>query len=185
MDQLCQLKGEDLLRLVQRGTLKRCERFDLVKRKEGKHLQALDNIGVVDIAPVLIELEGRGLVRVEPHSALLGLAHLLALRIEKQINGHGIGVLAQLSADQLGAAEHVAPLVVAAELHIAAVLLVEHVEVVALHYHVVEFEEGKTFFHALLVALRSEHIIHREAGSDLPQKLHIVEPEYPVRVVDH
>ena len=37
-----------------------------------------------------------------------------------------------------GATEHVGPLVVAAKLHVAAVVLEEVVEIVALHYHVVE-----------------------------------------------
>ena len=60
-----------------------------------------------------------------------------------------VGVLAQLLADQLGAAQHVAPLVVAAELHIAAIMLEQVVEVVGLHDHVVEFQEGQTLLHPL------------------------------------
>ena len=47
---------------------------------------------------------------------------------------------------------HIAPLIVAAKLHIAAVVLEHVVEVVALHDHVVELEEGQALLHALLIA---------------------------------
>ena len=57
-------------------------------------------------------------------------------------------------------------------------------EVVALHYHVVEFKERKTFFHALLVALGAEHVVDREACAHVAQKLYIIELEQPVLVVD-
>ena len=92
---------------------------------------------------------------------------------------------AQLAADQLGAAQHVAPLVVAAELHVAAVVLEHVVEVVALHDHVVEFEEGQSLLHPLLVALGPQHIVDREAGAHLPQQLDVVQLEQPVGVVQH
>ena len=78
-------------------------------------------------------------------------------------------VLAELFADKLCAAEHIAPLVVAAKLHIAAVFLIESVKVVALHYHIVEFKEAQALLHALLIALRAQHIVNREARTDLSQ----------------
>jgi hypothetical protein len=77
------------------------------------------------------------------------------------------------------------PLVVAAELHVAAVVLEQIVEVVGLHDHVVEFQEAESALHALLVALRAEHVVDREACADVPQKLHIVELQQPVGIVDH
>ena len=94
-------------------------------------------------------------------------------------------VLAELAADELRAAEHVGPLVVAAELHIAAVVLEEVVEVVGLHDHVVELKEGKPLLHALLIALGAQHIVHGEARAHLAQQLNIVEIQQPVSVVDH
>ena len=51
--------------------------------------------------------------------------------------------------------------IVAAELHCAAVLLVQHIEVVALHYHVVKFKERETALHALLVTQRQGNLLHR------------------------
>ena len=88
-----------------------------------------------------------------------------------------MSILAELAADELCAAKHIRPLVVAAELHIAAVVFVEIVEVVGLHYHVVE--------HALLVAFGTQHIVDREACADLAEKIYIVEIEEPVGIVDH
>ena len=85
-----------------------------------------------------------------------------------------MSVLAELAANELSAAEHIAPLVVAAELHIAAVMLEHVVEVVALHYHVVKLKEAQALFHALLVALSSEHVVNGEAGPDLTQKLNVI-----------
>ena len=59
------------------------------------------------------------------------------------------------------------------------------VEVVGLHDHVVEFQERKTLFHALLIALGAQHIVHREARAHLAQQLNIVEIQQPVGVIDH
>ena len=157
----------------------------LLKRQEGQHTDALEHVAVTDIAPVLIELIGAGLVRVEPHGVAGGLAHLVPLRVGKQGDGHGVGVLAELAAYEFRAAEHVAPLVVAAELHIAVIVLEQVVEVVALHYHVVELKEAESLLHALLVALGAEHVIDGEACADLTQEVYIVEVQQPVGVVYH
>ena len=59
------------------------------------------------------------------------------------------------------------------------------VEVVGLHDHVVEFQEGQSPLHALAVAVRPEHVIDGEARADFPQKLYVVEVQQPVGVVDH
>ena len=96
-----------------------------------------------------------------------------------------MSVLAELLADKLSAAQHICPLVVAAELHVAAVLLVQHVEIVALHDHVVELEEGQTALPALLVALEGQHLVYAEACAYLAQNVDVVEIHQPVGVVDH
>ena len=49
-----------------------------------------------------------------------------------------MSILAQLAANQLCTAQHVAPLIITAELHITAVFLEQHIEVIALHDHVVK-----------------------------------------------
>ena len=64
--------------------------------------------------------------------------------------------------------------------------MLEHVvEVVALHYHVVKLKEAQALFHALLVALGSEHVVDREAGTDLAQKLNVIKRLEPGRVAKH
>ena len=138
MYHLRELIGKDLLGFVELLTLPAVHLVDLLERQECQHTDALEHIGIVNVAPVLVELKGRGLIRVEPDGALGGLAHLFALGIEQERNRHSVCIFAELTADELRAAEHVRPLVVAAELHIAAVVLEHIVEVVALHDHVVE-----------------------------------------------
>ena len=96
-----------------------------------------------------------------------------------------MGVLAQLLADQLGTSQHVAPLVVAAELHVAAVVLEHVVEVIALHDHVVELQEAEALLHALLVALGAQHVVHGEAGAHLAQHFNVVQRLQPLGVIQH
>ena len=64
--------------------------------------------------------------------------------------------------------------------------MLEHVvEVVALHDHVVELQEGQALLHALLVALGAQHVVHGEAGTYLAQQLNVVQVQQPVGVVQH
>ena len=185
MDQLRQLIGQNVLGLVELCTLPAGHLVDLLQRQEGQHPDALEHIGIRHVAPVLIELEGTGLVGIQPHGVAGGLAHLVALRVRQQGDGHGVGILAQLAADQLRAAQHIAPLVVAAELHIAAVVLEHIVEIVALHDHVVELQEAQALLHALLIALGPQHIVDGEAGAHLTQQIHVIQLQQPVGVVEH
>ena len=185
MNHLGQLVGENFLGLVELGVRPCVHLIDLLQRQEGQHPDALHHVGVAHVPPVLVEFKGRGLVGVQPDSVSGGLAHLVALGVRQQRDGHAVSVLAQLLADQLGAAQHVAPLVVAAELHIAAKMLEQVVEVVGLHDHVVEFQEGQSPLHALAVAVRPEHVVDGEARANFPQQLHVVQVQQPVGVVDH
>ena len=78
-----------------------------------------------------------------------------------------MSVLAELTSDKLCTAQHVAPLVITAELKVAVVLLEHVIKVVGLHDHVVKLQEGKSLLHTLLVALGTEHIVNGEAGTYL------------------
>lgn len=82
-------------------------------------------------------------------------------------------------------AEHVAPLVVAAHLQPAAVFLKQFKEVVGLHEHVGEFEEGEAVVrrHARLVAFGGEHLVDGEHGADVAHKLDEIQAAQPVSVV--
>ncbi len=158
---------------------------NLLQGQEGEPTDALHHVGVAHVAPVLVELVGAGLVGIEPDGVARRLAHLVALGIGKQIDGESVGVLPQLAADELGAPQHIAPLVIATKLHITAHCLEHMIEVIGLHDHIVEFQKGESLLHALLIALRPQHIVHREAGAHLPQKLYVVKVQEPVRVVEH
>ena len=54
-----------------------------------------------------------------------------------------------------------------------------------MHNHVVEFEEGQTIFHTLLVASCTKHVVHREAGADVPDKVNVIQVTKPVGIVYH
>ena len=140
--QFGQLICQDLFRRIELRALPGIHLIDLLQGKEGQHADTSEHIRVRHISPVLIELERGCLLRVKPYGAGLGLAHLLALGVQKQCDRHGACVLAQLPADQLRTRQHVAPLVVAAELQVAAVFLVQCVEIIRLHDHVVELQEA-------------------------------------------
>ena len=182
---LGQAVGKDFLDLVQLLPFLLLVAFDLFHRNKGEQLHALDDILVADISPVLVEIKGAGLIGIQPHGTLRGLAHLLSLRIGKEGNGHGLGIrILKLSADQLPAGQHVRPLVVAAELHLAAVILVKHIEVICLHDHIVEFEEGQSLLPSLLVASCGQHLIDRKAGPDFAQEIYIIQVQKPVGIID-
>jgi len=180
-----QLVCEDLFLLVDPAVIPLFHLLDLFDGEEGEHADALHDVRVIHVSPVLIELKGSGLVRVKPDRVACGLSHLVSLGVGEKGDGEGMGVLAQFLADEFGAGKHVAPLVIPAELHIAVMGLEEMIEVVGLHDHVVELEEAEASFHAVLVAFCAEHVVHRETGADFAEKLDVVEVEQPVRVVDH
>ena len=130
MNHLCQLVCELFFCAVYRAALKLCIFGNLFERHECEHLHALDNIGIVDISPVLEEIVGCRLFRVEPNGTVCRFAHLFALAVHEQVDGERICVLARLFADKVCSEKHIRPLVVAAELHIAAVVLMQVVEVI-------------------------------------------------------
>ena len=107
MDELGKLESEDLLGLVELAALPLVHLVDLLERKEGQHADALEDVRVADVAPVLIEVEGAGLVRIEPDGVARSLAHLLALRVRQKRDGHGVRVLAKLAANEFRTAQHV------------------------------------------------------------------------------
>ena len=89
-----------------------------------------------------------------------------------------------LAADQIRAGQHVAPLIVAAHLQTAAVVLKELQEVVALHQHVVELQEGQAALQTLLVALGRQHAVDGKQRADIADEIDIAQAAQPVGVVD-
>ena len=180
-----QLVSKDLLCLIELASFPLVHLIDLLKRQESQHTQAFEYVCICHVSPVLVEIERRSLVRIKPYGAALSLTHLLALGVEQQSDRHCVCIFAELAADQLGTAEHVAPLVISAELHVAAVFLVQCIEIVALHDHVVEFQEAQAAFHTLFVALCSQHAVYAEVCAYLAQYIDGIQVEQPVCIVYH
>ena len=145
----------------------------------------MDHVGIADVSPILIELIRRGFLRIEPDGALLGFAHLFAFAVLQQFHGQTEYFFSVAAAVQFDAADDVAPLIVAAQLHDAAILTVEHEEIVTLHQHIVQLEERETPLQALLIAFRGQHPIHGEMYSDFAQKVNVIQIAQPIGIVDH
>ena len=64
-------------------------------------------------------------------------------------------------------------------------MLEQVVKIVALHDHIVEFQEGEALFHALLVAFGAQHIVHAEARAHFAKQFHIVQRQQPICIVQH
>ena len=79
MDKVRQLICKDLLRLIELSAFPLVHLIDLFKRKECQHTDALKDIGVPDVSPVLVELVRGRLFRIEPDCSARRLAHFLAL----------------------------------------------------------------------------------------------------------
>ena len=86
-----------------------------------------------------------------------------------------MSILTQLTTNQLGTAEHVAPLVISAKLHVTAVTLEQLIEVVALHDHVVELKEAQSLLHTLFVALCAKHVVYGEASTYIAKQFNVVQ----------
>ena len=135
------VEGEDALRLVQIAVAPGAVAGDVRQRRKGEELEETLDVAVVRVAPVLVELVDRGLRPVQPHRALLRLAHLAAGGGGQKRQGEGAGLLRRHAADQVDAREHVRPLVVATQLQPAFFRAEEVQEIVGLQQHVVELEE--------------------------------------------
>ena len=144
---------------------------------------------VADVEPELVELVGRGVARVEPYVAALGLAELRAVGLgdERAGDGERLGFAAQLAADQLRTGGDVAPLVGAAQLHLAVHRLVEVQEVEALYQLVGEFGERHAVALAaetLLDRVFSHHVVDGDALADVADEFEERDVLHPVVVVD-
>ena len=78
-----------------------------------------------------------------------------------------MGIFSELLSNKFRSGEHIAPLVITAELHIATVVLIEAVEVISLHEHIGKFQEGKSVCETIHIATGSQHLIYGEMRSRL------------------
>ena len=78
-----------------------------------------------------------------------------------------MGIFSEFLTDKFRSGKHIAPLIITAELHIAAIVLIEAVEVVSLHEHIGKFQEGKSVCETIHIATGSQHLIYGEMRSRL------------------
>ena len=127
--------GQTLLQGAQAGVglLLLDERVDFLLVEDGEYLDVFRSVVVAYVEPELVELVGGGALGVEPDVAALGLAELAAVGLGDQRACEGESVVTSGDAAyQLCAGGDVAPLVRAAKLQVAALVLVEVEEVIAL-----------------------------------------------------
>ena len=88
--------------------------------------------------------------------------------------------------DQLDAGKDVAPLVRAAHLQIAAIVIVQHEVVVRLEQHVTEFRVRDALFagHPGRHGLLGQHVVDGEVLADIPEEVRHPDLAQPVSVVD-
>ena len=58
-------------------------------------------------------------------------------------------------------------------------------EVIALHNHIVEFEEGHAFFQTFFEAFSSKHTVYGEVNANFTEQLDIVQIHQPVSIIYH
>ena len=102
--------------------------------KAGEYLDVALCVVIANVEPELIELVRRCALRVEPDVSALCLAELLAVGLgyQRTCQRVSLSLAAERAAYKLGSGGHVAPLIVAAHLQLAALVLIEIQEVVAL-----------------------------------------------------
>ena len=108
-------------------------RLNLLFAEEGEDADIFLAVLVAAVEPELVKVVRGGLGGIEPDVALLGLTELAAVGLGDERTGEGEGLAVGLAANQLGAGGDVAPLVGAAHLQLAVVVLVQIHEVVTLH----------------------------------------------------
>ena len=152
--------------------------------QEGEHPQQVTDLGVIRVQPELVEGVGRHHLGVEPEGAGLGLAVLGAVGLGDERRGEGVRLAAVGTADQLGAAGDVAPLVGAAELQRHAVLAVEVQEVHRLQEHVAELGVADALLEPTADHVSGEHPVDREVLAHVAEEVDDRHVLGPVVVVD-
>ncbi len=140
MDEPGDLEGEALLRdaarrLLALAALQLC---DLIQGQKREDTQVLAGLRVLGVDPVLVQLVGRGHLRIEEERARFGLAELLAGAVGDEWMRQRVHVHAAHAANQIHPRRDIAPLILAADLHGAAERVVQMQVVDALQDHVAE-----------------------------------------------
>ena len=161
-------------------------RRDLLLGQPGEVAEVANHVGILLVEPELVEPVGRRPPRIQPDGALFRLAELHPIGAGHQRIDEGVGALAPDAADQLDARDDVAPLVAAARLESAAVLVVELQKVVGLQEHVAELgvRDAILPLQPRLHRVLRHHVVDGEVLADIAQEVHHRNRRQPVGVVD-
>ena len=160
---------------------------DLVRLKQGEQLHVRDHVSVIDVDPELVEPVRRCLFRIQRGRTADRLAELLARCGGDERVRHGVRLRPARPADQVHAGQDVAPLVRAAHLKLAAVLVVQHEIVVSLEQHVAELRVRDPLLpvHPSRDRLLTQHVVDGEVLAHISQEVGQPDLPQPVCVVDN
>src|SRR6202000_2728427 len=92
------------------------------------------------------------------------------------------------ASDQFLARQDVSPLVAAAHLNGASVMLKKVKKIVCLHQNVAELGVGNAviaFFETRPHGVSLDHLVHGKVLADVAEEIEQIQPQQPVRVVQH
>ena len=185
MNDLCQFECQNFFRFVDFCAFQSTQTTNFIHRQECQQCQTFFNVLIANVSPVLVEFIRCCFFRIQPYSAGYCFTHFYTFRVCQQFECHAVSGFLGFTTDQFYTGDDVGPLVVAAHLQGAVVSLVQFVEVITLHDHVVEFQEGQTsfFFHSCFEAVCSQHSVYGEVYADITQEFNVVQVSQPVTVV--
>ena len=104
MNEFSDLVGQNLLSFIDFLSLKLSHLIDFLHRQKGQELEAFNNVSIINISPVLIEIVGAGLFRIQPDCSSLRLTHFFTVMGGEQRKGHTIGFLSLHAANKVNPA---------------------------------------------------------------------------------
>ena len=142
MNEFCNFIGENFFGAINFGVFETAKAINFVHRNKRQQTQASFNVGIIDIAPVLIEIKRRNFIGVEPQRTARSLAHFRAVRFEEQFICKPVSRASGFTASEFDARDNVRPLIIAAALENTIIIAVEFIKIVSLHNHIIKFQEG-------------------------------------------
>ena len=185
MNDFCQFKCQNFFCFIDFCTFQSTQTTNFIHGQECQQSQTFFNVFITNVSPVLVEIVRCCFFGIQPYSAGNCFTHFYAFGVCQQFECHTVSRFLGFTTDQFNTGDDVGPLVVTAHLQGAVVSLVQFVEVVTLHDHVVEFQEGQTsfFFHSCFEAVCSQHSVYREVYAYITQEFDVVQVSQPVAVV--
>jgi hypothetical protein len=160
---------------------------NLFLSQEGKIFEHADDIAIVGANPKLVKAINTGAARVQPDRSGHGFAELAAIGIRDQRQSKPEDMRAQFLAAEVHARSDIAPLIAAADLEFAIVVLAQAIKIERLQQHVAEFgvtDAGFAIFHPGAHALLGHHHVDGKMLSDIPEKIQECDLARPIGIIE-